>query len=167
MKIYRSAIPTGRPLELDEDVDFSGYDFAKDYPLLGIENAHIQGLVERNGDILTVNATVSGTLILADSRDLKPFGLDVCEKDVFDLLSEMDEENEGYLFHGNGIELSEVVYAYLRSFVPIQPLRKGSELPSSGDGYRVYSEGDEVERGPSPFDVLADYDFDDDKEESK
>ena len=164
MKIYRSSIPTGRPLELDEPIDFSGRDFARDYPLLGIKDAHIKGIVERNGQILTVNATVSGTLVLSDSRDLKPFDYPVSEKDVFDLLPEESEESEGYVFAENCIELEEVVYAYLRSFVPIKPLRKGSRIPTSGEGYHVYLEGEKEEKRSSPFDVLADYDFGEEEE---
>lgn len=149
MKIYRSLVKPSKPLPLDEDIDFSDRDFAKDYPLLGIEGAHIKGVVESNGGILTVNATFKGTLILSDSYDLKPFGLPIEEKEIIPLLSDITSDSDGYFFPENVIELSEVVYSFLRSFVPIKPLRPGSK-PVKYDE----EEAGEESSGGSPFDVL-------------
>ncbi|MDY5441740.1 MAG: DUF177 domain-containing protein [Candidatus Enteromonas sp.] len=162
MKIYRSSIPSGNPLKVDETFpDFPKEKFEQSYPLLGIKNPSIVGIFEKPNDIVIFNGTISGTLILADARTNEPFEEEVSVDGVISLLEDgLDEDAEGYIFPGNGIEVEEVVYSVLRSETPLKPLKKGSKCLTSGDGWSVRMEGEEEETHSSPFDVLADYSFD-------
>ena len=167
MIFYRSAVTPSRPLIFDEDIDFSGISFAKDFPLLGISSCHVKGIVEKNGEFLTLNAEIKATLTLADSRTLKPFNYPVSSKEVFDLLESNEQDGEGYVYPDNKIDLTDVIYHALRSLVPAKPLKKGSKLPKGIEGVNVYTQ-DEFEAldtpKPSPFDALADYPFDEDED---
>ena len=153
MKIHKNSVMEARPLELNEEIDFSGRDFAPAYPLLGIKNAHVEGLVERNDDFLTANLYVSAILILSDARTCEAFEQPVEVEDIYDLLDNPDQEGEGYIFEGKTIELDDLVFSILRSQVPIAPHKEGSKLPEGGEGYVVYSsdEADEPSEGNHPF----------------
>lgn len=154
MKIHKNSVMEARPLELDEEIDFSARDFSSAYPLLGIKEAHVEGIIERNDDFLTANIYVSGILILSDARTCEPFEQFVEVDDIYDLLDTPEQEGEGYIFEGMTIELDDLVFSILRSQVPIAPKKEGSELPKSGEGYNVYSsdESEEETETNRPFD---------------
>ena len=159
MKIYRSSITDARPLELQEELDYSSRDFSSSYPLLGIKDAYVEGLIERNDEFLTANIYVSAILILADARTRESFEHPVEVDDIYDLLESPEEEGEGYIFPGNYFELEELVYSILRSQVPLAPKKEGSELPPDGDGYTVYSAdylSDEAEENHPFAELLED-----------
>ena len=162
MKIFRSSIPSGNPLPVEENFpDFPPEKFVNSYPLLGIKSPSISGQFEKPNGVLIFNGVISGTLVLADARTNEPFDLQVSVPGIISLLEDaLDEEAEGYLFPDNGIEVEELVYSALRSETPLKPLKKGSKRLTSGDGWSVVMEGEEEERHSSPFDVLADYPFD-------
>ncbi|MCR5491785.1 MAG: hypothetical protein K6F32_06635, partial [Bacilli bacterium] len=154
MKIHKNSVMEARPLELDEELDFSQWDFSSSYPLLGIKDAHVDGIVERNDEFLTANLYVCATLILSDARTCEAFEEPVEVEDIYDLLDSPEQEGDGYIFEGKVIELEQLVYSILRSQVPIAPRKEDSELPKGGEGYEVYSaDGAEVEPETSrPFD---------------
>ena len=155
MKIYRSSITPARPAEIDEDIDFSSFDFASLYPLRGIEGAHLSGIIEKQGKRLAMNAHVKADLILADARDNQSFPYPVEFDEYFLLLEDELDDEDGYVFPHNLIEPRDICFALLRGQVPIKPLKQGSSLPDSGEGYACYEEGEERHHS-SPFDVLAD-----------
>ena len=157
MKIYRSFITPSRPMEVDEDIDFSHDDFSPYYPLLGIEGCHLSGVIEKEGERLVMNAHIQADLILSDARDNSPFPMPLDFDEWFILLEDELSDEEGYVFPHNLIEPKDIAFALLRGQVPIKPLRPGSKMPSNGDGYCVYEEGDEPSINPSPFDALEDY----------
>ena len=160
MKIYRSSITPARPLELEEEVDLSKKDFASAYPLLGIRDAYVEGLIERNDDFLTANIYVSAVLVLSDARTREPFEYPVEVDDVYDLLQSPEEEGDGYIFPGNSFELEDLIFSILRSQVPIAPKKEDSALPEAREGYEVY-QGDYLLDGAEenhPFEDLPDID---------
>lgn len=163
MKIFRSSVPKGRVLAIDEFYpDWDASLFEKSYPLLGMKDASIRGNFENVDDILTFNGVIEGTLILADSRSNEPFEEDYSVKDVFQLLEDEDEDcsSSAYVFPENGIDLEEFVLSVLRSEVPIKPLKPGSEeRPEAGDRDFLLEE-EQAEEKTSPFDVLLDLDLD-------
>ena len=156
MKIYRSFITPSRPVEVDEDIDFSRDDFSSFYPLRGIEGAHLSGVIEKEGKRLVMNAHVEADLILADARDNTSFPYPVSFDEWFFLLEDELDDVDGYVFPNNLIEPKDICFALLRGQVPIKPLKEGSKMPDDGDGYRVYEEGEEP-LDSSPFDVLEGY----------
>ena len=154
MKIYRSSITERRPLRIEENVSFAEERFSTTYPLLGIRDAMISGEFQKFEDVVVFSGTISGRLVLADARTNEPFELNVTVNGPIDLLEEEGEdEDEGYIFPGNGIETDDVVFSVLRSETPIKPLNGHSSLPAGGDGWSFSAEGEEVESN-SPFDVL-------------
>ena len=160
MKIYRSSIPSGNPLKIEESFpSFPKEKFEGSYPLLGIENPSISGAFEKPSDVVIFNGTIAGTLILADARTNEPFPQEVSVTGIIQLLEEDLDESEAYVFPGHGIEVEDIIYSVLRSETPLKPLKKGSKCPTSGDGWSVIMEGEEEQKHSSPFDVLADYDF--------
>ena len=156
MKIYRSAITPLRPAEIDEDIDFSSFDFSSFYPLKGIEGAHLQGSIEKQGQRLLMNAHVEADLILYDARSNEPFAYPVDLYETFFLLEDELDDEDGYVFPHNLIEPLDICFAMLRGQVPIKPLKDDSKMPDDGDGYRCYEEGGESSDS-SPFDVLEGY----------
>ena len=162
MKFHRNSITPAKPLCFDEDYDFSAFDFGPHYPLLGLTKVHAAGEVYRDDeDRLLVSLEVSATAKLSDSRTLEAFELPISFEDEFALLRSPEEEEEGYLFEENNIDLFDVVFCAIHTHLPLCPHKPGSELPTSGEGYRVLTEEElslEPEDKPSPFDVLADFD---------
>lgn len=161
MKIYRSSLAAGKPLILDNDIDFSKRDLSSSYPHLAIKQAHIEGIIEKEGeDFLTANCLVEARVSLADARSGKPFETTIRVDDVFDLLEGAEQEGEGYIFPGNGIELDDFVFALIQSNVPLAPHGPDSTLPQDGEGYSVYQEGSDAEASSAhnPFaDIPDDY----------
>lgn len=153
MKIYRSAVTSARPLEVDEEVSFRDKDFSPFYPLLGIERCHLQGEITKEGKLLWMRAYVTADLKLVDARSNEAFYLPVTHEEYFPLLEDEEGDIEGYVFPNNLIEASDIAFALLRTLVPIKPLKEGSELPKGGDGYSFYLE-DDAPSAPSPFDCL-------------
>lgn len=161
MKIFRSQIPSGRPLNVEEKVDrFDDALFRGTYPLLGIRDASLLGEVQKFDDIVVFRGEVA-ELLLADARTNEPFASPISFATTVNLLEEdLDGEEEGYLFPGNGIEVGEVLFALLRSETPLQPRKDDSPFEKKeGDGWVLTREGEE-EGLPSPFDVLDGYSFD-------
>ena len=156
MKIYRSFITPSRPVEVDEDIDFSRDDFSSFYPLRGIKNAHLSGTIQKEGERLVMDAHVQADLILADARDNTSFDYPVDFDEWFILLENELDDEEGYVFPHNLIEPKDICFELLRGQVPIKPLKPNSKMPKSGEGYTFYEEGEEI-RDSSPFDVLDKY----------
>ncbi len=154
MKIYRSSITPSRPAEIDEDIDFSRFDFSNFYPLRGIENAHLEGVIQKEGKRLAMDAHVEADLLLADARDNQTFPYHVDLDEWFLLLEDELDDEEGYVFPNNLIEPIDICFALLRGQVPIKPLRPGSQMPKVDEDSHFYEEGDEPHDEPSPFDVL-------------
>lgn len=155
MKVFRSSIPAGRPLPIDESVHFPKERFSETYPLLGIEDAKISGEFQKFDDIVVFSGIIAGSLLLADARTNEPFKKEVAVEGPIDLLEdETGDDCDGYIFPGNGIEIDDVVFSVLRSETPLKPLNGHSSLPDGGDGWSFSMEGEETDRKSSPFDVL-------------
>lgn len=160
MRFHRNLVTPVRPLDFDEDLDFSSYDFGKHYPLLGLTGVHASGefFLEKDAT-LYCSITLKGTMLLSDAYTLEKFPQAFDFEDEFALLRSPEEEGEGYIFSENTIELSDVAFCAICSRVPLSPKKKGSKLNSSGEGYSVYLDGQTPpEPTSSPFDALKDFD---------
>lgn len=164
MRFHRNLVTPAKPLSFDEDLDFSSFDFSKQYPLLGLSEVHASGEFFLEEDGLSVSIALSGSMWLSDAYTLEKFEQKFDFEDEFALLSSPDEEGEGYIFAENTIELLEVAFCAIHSRVPMSPKKKGSKLSKEGDGYAVYLDGQTPpEPTSSPFDALKDYDVEDPK----
>ena len=144
MRFHRNTVTPAKPLPFDEGIDLSSLDYASLYPLLGLRDVHASGEFYKDGDYLVCGIHVEAVARLSDSRTLEPFDMKLSFDDEFCLLKSPDDEEEGYLFEDNNIELSEVVFCAIHTRLPLCPHKKGSALPSSGEGYSVLTE-DEFE----------------------
>ena len=163
MKIHRNLITPAKGASFDEDVDLSDLDYARFPSLKGLSDVHAEGEFYRDEDEnLMVALRVSGVATLSDSRTSEIYDDPFDFEDEFQLLKDVAEEGEGYVFPENVIELHDVVFCAIHSYLPICPHKPGSKLPSSGEGYSILTE-DEVKplENTSPFAALDDYDVED------
>lgn len=143
MKIHRNLVTPQKSVPFDEDIDFSYLDFKRFYPILNVSETHVVGEFYKDDDEnLAVYMKLHSRVTVSDSRTLEPFDLLYDYEDEFALLRNPEEDAEGYLFEENNIELSEVAWCSLHSHIPLCPHQEGSPLPSSGEGYQVYEEGE-------------------------
>ena len=156
MIFHRNDVTPSRPLDVEEAYD----DFEvgeKAYPLLQIKKAKLVATIRKIDGILRVSGKLDAALVLSDARSLRPVDYKL-DRDVdFDLLSSEEEEGDGYVFPENKIDLKEVAYCLILTLMP-KSYSKEKDLPSSGEGYVVYSEGSE-EGASSPFASLNPDDF--------
>ena len=143
MIIYRSLIKEN-PTPVDEDIAFSKEDFASTFPLLGVNSCHLEGEFFKDEGMLVFAGRLTGEALLSDARTCEAFSSPIdLEVDV-DLLSNIEEEGEGYVFPENKISTHDLALCLIRSSTPIAPLQEGSKLPSSGEGYTVSTEEEYV-----------------------
>lgn len=121
MKVYRYLVKEGKPLPLDEELAFSADSCSSDYPLLEIPHAHLQGQISNVDDFLTAEITLEGEMLLSDARTGKPFLQKFKTHELIDLLEDINEEGEGYVFPGTHFETSDLSHRVIRSLVPIAP----------------------------------------------
>lgn len=162
MRFHRNLVTPAKPLKFDEAIDFSDFDFGKQYPLLGLSDVHATGEFFLVEDTLCVELVVTGDMWLSDAYTLEKFSQRFTIEDDFDLLRSPEEEGEGYIFAENTIELRDVVFCAIHSRVPVSPKKRGSKLSQEGEGYAVYLDGQEPPAPTSsPFDALIDFDVED------
>lgn len=129
MNFHRGVVTPSRPIDFDEDVDFSTFDFEKHKPSLqGIPFCHAEGefYLEDDGEV-HVDMRVQAKVLLRDASTLEDFLADVDYDDCFALLRKFDPDGEGYIFEENRIELRDVVFCSLHSLLPSCP-HKGEDI---------------------------------------
>ena len=107
--------------------------------------------------ILHLMGKLDSLLTLSDARTLQRVDYRLEKEVECDLLSSEEEEGEGYIFPENRIELSEVALSLILTYMPRTYSTKKS-VKESGEGYTVYSEGDETPLG-NAFSSLNPDDF--------
>ena len=159
MIIKKSHISTQK-MTIDDDLDFSKFDFKSSYPILGVASCHIYLVLskDKNG-IIKSDISIDGTFILEDSYTAKPFKKKIKLNDSFNILEKEDGVEEGFIIEEKEINVLELVLAIVKFNLPVKVLSPHSKLPKGGDGYTVYSSDDDVKDDSSPFDVLKDLDL--------
>ncbi len=157
MTFYRSEITINKPLLFDADIDLSDACLSKAYPLLGIGKTHFKGSIMKIDGILHLLGKLDSLLTLSDARTLRRVSYRLEKEVECDLLSSEEEEGEGYIFPENRIELSEVALSLILTYMPRTYSTK-KLTKESGEGYTVYSEGDETPFG-NAFSSLNPDDF--------
>ena len=151
MKINRLLLPEGKEIIFDEDVDFSLYPGDK-YHIRKINKCHALVKVRQYEDLLILDFHIKGEVITSCAYTLEDVIYPIDIKEIIELNGEEDDE---FIFEGDIIDLDPVILTLIISSVPMKVIKEGAKLPSSGDGYRFYTE-DEKKEKPSPFDVLDD-----------
>ena len=157
MIFHRNDITPNRPLPFDETFVFPTVD-EKAYPLLGIKSCALKGEISKIDGILHVVAHLEARLSLSDARSLKKVDYTLSKDVDFDLLASEEEDGDGYVFEENKIDLRDVAYCLILTHMP-KAYSKEKALPSGGEGYAVFVEGEEGSLG-NAFSALNPDDFD-------
>ena len=157
MVFYRSEITPQKPLDFEVDISFANKDLSKAYPLLGIGKTHFEGSVSKSKGCLHLSGKLVAPLTLSDSHTLEavPYDLDLDAE--CDILASEEEEGEGYIFPENRIELDELAYCLILTYMP-RTYSKSKLEPVQGEGYSLSSEDDQAPSG-NAFDALNPDDF--------
>lgn len=150
-KLAKASLIANRTLRFQNDTVFR--EFSLPYPILKVLKCHYECKVAKIGDYAQAEYDIKATLVVADSRDNVPFEKKIAFVENFDILNEEDNAGEGFIVSESEIDLDELAFRAICSFLPIRLTRPDSPLPESGKGYRVLSEEEkqkETAEKPNP-----------------
>ncbi len=163
MKINRLTLPLGKTIKYDEDINLS-YFKGDQYHVRSIKSCHMELDVTNYDDLVTLFFRINGEVLTTCAYTLEEIPYQYKISDVIELNGSEDDEFE---IRNEEINIDEILITLIVENIPFKVTKPGATLPSSGDGYRVLSqeeaEREELEANkPSYFDVLDDFDFDED-----
>ena len=159
MKINRLLLPIGKSVEYNEDVDLS-YFRGDQYHVRSISSCHMKLNVTNYDDLLTLFFNINGEVKTTCAYTLEEISYPYHISDVIELTGSEDDEFE---MRNEEVDIDEILITLIVSNIPIKVVKEGATLPSDGDGYRFITEEQalaEEQEKPSAFDVLDDFDFD-------
>ncbi|MCQ2772754.1 MAG: DUF177 domain-containing protein [Bacilli bacterium] len=165
LKVAKASITRGRAAEYSSDEDLSSYKVS--YPLAGVKACHYDASLQRVGEYIQCSFFINSTITLIDSRDGVHFDKKWRVEETFDILDDEDGEGEGYIVHGNSIDLDELVIRVITSSLPIKNTRPNAKMPQASGAVEVMTEDEYIEstKAKDPynpaFDALADLDLED------
>ena len=162
MKINRLLLPIGKAVEYDEDVDLT-YFKGDQYHVRSIPSCHMKLSVTNYDDLISLYFIIEGEVKTSCAYTLEEIPYKYKISDVIELTGGEDDEFE---IKGEEIDIDDILITLIVSNVPFKVVKEGATLPSSGEGYRFISEEEAEEEAaqqekPSAFDILDDFDFDD------
>ena len=165
MKINRLLLPVGKTVEYDEDIDLSYFQGDK-YHVRSIPSCHMKLSVTNYDDLLTLFFIINGEVKTTCAYTLEEIPYTYNISDVIELTGSEDDEFE---IRNEEVDIDEILITLIVSNIPFKVVKEGATLPSEGDGYRFISEEQAEEEArqaekPSAFDVLDDFDFDEEDE---
>jgi uncharacterized metal-binding protein YceD (DUF177 family) len=165
MKINRTKLINNNLYEEEADLTFLDIPLKKYQNLKSIDTCHVNLNYRLSNDVLFVEFKIKAnlTLLCSYSLDDVPYKMSLFEHINFVNDKELISQETVYEPH-NLIELDEYVLDFILFSIPTKVVKKGSELPKNGKGYRILSEDDvkkEREKDKtSPFDKLKDIKID-------
>ena len=163
MKINRLLLPIGKDVEFNEDVDLS-YFQGDQYHVRSITSCHMKLVATNYDDLLTLFFNINGEVKTSCAYTLEEIPYQYKISDVIEFTGSEDDE---FQIKNEEINIDEILITLIVSNIPFKVVKDGATLPNSGDGYRFISEEEaELEDNdkPSVFDILEDWDFDDEEE---
>ena len=162
MKIDLRKYEVGKHYLIEEDIDFSSYEFSKNYRIRCIKECHINIDLVIFEDVTNLSIKMQGKVIGACSYTNEDVEVPYRLKEN---MTFSDKEGEAdYLEKGNVIDLDPYLISLIDNAVPLNIIKKGATLPSGGQGYEVISEDDYFKKkksdGSSPWDKLDEINFD-------
>jgi len=163
MKINRLSLPIGKTINYKEDIDLS-YFKGDQYHVRSIKSCHMDLDVTNYDDLITLYFKINGEVLTSCSYTLEEIPYEYKVSDVIELNGNEDDEFE---IKNEMIDIDEILITLIVENIPFKVIKKGAKLPENGDNYRFISEEEALkekeEKGkPSPFDILDDYEFDED-----
>ena len=165
MKINRLLLPIGKSVEYDEDIDLS-YFQGDQYHVRSITSCHMKLSVTNYNDLITLYFNINGEVKTTCAYTLEEIPYQYKISDVIELTGSEDDEFE---IRNEEIDIDEILITLIVSNIPFKVVKEGASLPSDGDGYRFVTEEQAEEEAQqerrSAFDILDDFDFDDEEED--
>lgn len=166
MKINRLTLPEGKTVNYKEDIDLSYFQGDK-YHVRSIKSCHMELDITNYADLVTLFFKIKGEVITTCAYTLEEIPYEYNISDVIELNSNEDDEFE---IKNEEIDIDEMLITLIVENIPFKVVKEGAKLPNSGDNYRFISEEEALKekeemKKPSPFDVLDDYEFDDEEDD--
>ena len=140
MKLNRAILPESKAETFEEEVDFSNYPFDENH-VRRIDNCSVKVVATEFGDVLQCQISGKASVIASCSYTLEDVPMEVKFHDSFYFSDDAEAESEDcYYEAGVEIDLNPYILALILAEVPHTIVKKGAQLPKSGDGYRVMSE---------------------------
>ena len=167
MKLNRATLPEQKPQTFTEELDFSKQTFDENH-VKRIESCSVIVVATEFGDVMQCVISGKAHVVASCSYTLDDVPLDVKFHDSFYFSDDKEGESEDcYYEPGVEIDLDPYILALILAEVPHNIVKKGAELPKSGNGYRVLSEEELLKekstKKNSAFDILDSIEFDEDK----
>ena len=168
MKIDVRNYEINKHYHLEDEIDFSNHTFSSTYRIRKILSCRIKIDLVAFEDILEMKVEIKGEVVGACSYTDEDVNVKYHAKE--DMTFSSDESRGADYYEPHPIfELDPYILALIDSSVPLSIHKKGAKMPESGNGYEVLSEEEYLARkkedkGPSPFDVLDQIEFDEDDE---
>ena len=138
MKIDLRKYEVGKHYLIEEDIDFSSYEFSKNYRIRCIKECHINIDLVIFEDVTNLSIKMQGKVIGACSYTNEDV---VVPYKVKEIMTFSAEEGVGdYLLEDDLIDLDPYLFSLIDNAVPLNIVKKGAKLPSSGTGYEVLTE---------------------------
>ena len=163
MKINRLVLPEGKSIEYNEDIDLSYFQGDK-YHVRSIKSCHMELTVTNYADLVTLFFRIKGEVMTTCAYTLEEIPYEYKISDVIELAGNEDDEFE---IKNEEIDIDEMLITLIVSNIPIKVTKPGAKLPTDGDKYRFITEEQAEKEAaeadkPSAFDILDDYEFDED-----
>lgn len=138
MKIDLRKYELGKHYNFEEDVDFSSHIFSTSYRIRKIISCHVKVDLLQYEYITTLTLFINGEVVGACSYTNEDV---VVPYKVKEIMTFSAEEGVGdYLFEDDLIDLDPYLFSLIDNAVPLNIVKKGAKLPSSGTGYEVLTE---------------------------
>lgn len=163
MKINRLSLPIGKTIKYNEDIDLS-YFKGDQYHVRSIKSCHMDLDITNYDDLITLYFKINGEVLTTCAYTLEEIPYSYKVNEVIELNGNEDDEFE---IKNEMIDIDEILITLIIESIPFKVIKEGAKLPDNGEGYRFISEEEALkekeEKGkPSPFDILDDYEFDED-----
>lgn len=162
MKLNRQILPLNKPVNSEDDINYSSYDFDPNY-IRGIPECHVELESTQYEDTLRVYAKVKAKVIAVCAYTMEDVELKINVEDELSFTDDPEDESQNYE-PGNFIEMDDYILALILSKVPAKVVKKGAKLPENGNGYRVLTEAELAKeretKTDSRWDALDNLDLD-------
>ena len=163
MKIDLRNYEIGKHYNLDLDLDFNNHEFQPNYRIRRIVSCHLSidlVVFEYITDMkLSMHGEVVGACSYTNEDVLVPYK---CKENM--TFSSNENSTADYYEPNNVFDLDPYILALIDSSVPLNIVKKGAKLPSSGTGYQVLTEEEYLKQkkshGDSRWAALDDIDLD-------
>lgn len=161
MKLNRQILPLNKTVTLEDDIDFSNYDFDPNY-IRGINNCHVVLETTQYENLLRIKASIKCVVTAVCAYTLEDVPLEISYQDELNFTDD-ESDDSCYYEPDNIFDIDDYILGLILSQVPPKVVKKGAKLPDNGNGYRVMTEDallkERENKTDSRWDALNDLDL--------